>query len=242
MTTVKEIIERANTKVNGEYEPMNESSDDFRTYLSVLNQCIEQWADTPYVKWQSLYDTSYTLPDPVVGGRLSYPVPNVSHIEVGNTPYDNVFFLDADDLVVERFKLTDQAVFESTQSEQVCALLGNELRLKSTPDNIIGTTIRLPAYVKPDPYVNGSQEVSIDSVTWLITAMAAFIADSSPVPFIARNAEKYYKQADIYMKTMRDNNRHKQHLVLKSPNQAPRPNTAIEALSGDFGLDSWISR
>ena len=47
MTTVQSIIEDAYTKVNGEYEPVAPGSDDFRTYLNVLNQSLETWAHTP---------------------------------------------------------------------------------------------------------------------------------------------------------------------------------------------------
>ena len=48
MTTVQSIIEDAYTKVNSEYEPVAPGSDDFRTYLNVLNQSLEIWAHTPY--------------------------------------------------------------------------------------------------------------------------------------------------------------------------------------------------
>mgnify|MGYP007031250133 FL=1 len=50
--------------------------------------------------------------------------------------------------------------------------------------------------------------------------MAAFICDSSPVPFIARNADKYYKQAEPFMKAMRADNVRRQHLTIK---RAGRP-------------------
>lgn len=93
------------------------------------------------------------------------------------------------------------------------------LHLKNVPMDLVGTFIKLPAYLLPPEYTSATEEVRVDSVPWLVTSMAAYICDSSPVPFIARNAEKYYKQAEMYMKTMRENNRHSQILSLKRTNK-----------------------
>lgn len=217
MATVSEIINRAYTKVSGEYDPVTNGSDDFKTYLNVMNQCIEVWAHTPYVKWQSLFDINYTLPTPVATDVLEYTIPN--EIQIANTPFDNVYFVNGN-VIIKRYKMTDQALFQATNVEDVCAVFGNTLQLKSTPTEIVGTSIRLPAYVMPQPYTLATQEVNIDSTAWLTTYMAAFIADSSPVPFIARNSERFYKQSDILMKEMRENNRHRQHLVVKRAGQS----------------------
>jgi hypothetical protein len=215
MTTVLQVIEKAYTKANGEYEAITESGDDFKTGLNILNQVMEQWADTPYVKWQTLFNMNYTLPTPVADTVLIYDIPNMTDIDFGNTPFDHVFFVDGAGVVVDRYKIVDQAMFEATSDIRVCAIVSDGLHMKSTPALLIGTNIRLPAYVRPTVYTSGSQTVVIDSITWLVTSMAAFLADTSPVPFIARNAEKFHKQADVYMKTMRDNNRKRQVLTIK---------------------------
>lgn len=215
MATVKQIIEKAYTKVNGEYELLTETSDDFITYLNVLNQVMEMWAHTPYVKWQSLFDMEYELPDAVASGVLQYDFPDMDRVVVGNTPLDSIYFVDGAGSVIKKYKMVDQATFQSSTVQNICMLAADGLHLKSVPEELVGTFIRLPAYLLPEVYTTGSQTVRIDSLPWLITSMAAFICDASPVPFIARNSDKYYKQAEIYMKTMRDNNRHRQTLSIK---------------------------
>lgn len=214
MAIVKEIIEQAYTKVNGEYEQVVESSDDFKTYLSVLNQVMESWAHTPYVKWQSLFDMDYTLPDMVVDGQFLYSFPDMDRVVVANSPLDSVYFVNGT-AVVKKYKMVDQAAFQSTNTTNICTLSSSGLHLKNTSDTVVGSLIQLPVYLLPPKYTTAVQEVRVDSVPWLVTAMAAFICDASPVPFIARNADKFAKQADMLMKTMRSNNRHTQVLSIK---------------------------
>lgn len=218
MSTVLDIINKAYTKVNGEYELQVEGSDDFKTYLSVLNQVLEMWAHTPYVKWQSLFDMEYQLADAVEADKLQYDFPDMDRVVVGNTPLDSVYFVDDDGGVVKKYKMVDQATFQSTTVQNVCMLASDGLHLKSVSEDLVGTHIQLPAYLLPPVYSSAATTVRVDSVPWLVTSMAAFICDASPVPFIARNADKYYKQADIYMKTMRENNRHRQTLSIKGTN------------------------
>lgn len=220
MATVKSIIERAYTKVNGEYESLVEGSEDFRTYLNVLNQTMEAWATTPYVKWQSLYDYEYRLPDPVAADTFVYDIPDFDRIVLANTPFDSVYFTDTSGKNVAMYKMVNQALYDSSTSSDMCALLGGKLYIRSIKDNMVGTSIRLPVYLSPPQYTSGSQEVKVDSVTWLIAAMAAFICSSSPVPFIARNADRYETEATKWMKTMRDNNNHAQHLTIKRVGQS----------------------
>lgn len=215
MATVLDIINKAYTKVNGEYELQVEGSDDFKTYLNVLNQTLEMWAHTPYVKWQSLFDMTYQLDDLVELDKLQYDFPDMDRVVVGNTPLDWIYFVDDDGGVVKKYKMLDQAQFQSTTAQNVCMLASDGLHLKSVSEEIVGCHIQLPAYLLPETYTTAGQTVRVDSVPWLVTSMAAFICDASPVPFIARNAEKYYKQAEIYMKTMRENNRHRQTLSIK---------------------------
>ena len=215
MATVKEVIEKAYTKVNGEYEQIIEGSDDFKTYLNMLNQSMDILVHTPYVKWQTFFDMNYKLPEKVVEGQLTYSIPDIHSITVANSPYDSVFFLDDMGVVVEKRKIVNVAQFKAVDDSALCAIAGERLYLKSATGKIVNSNICLPAYVDPKPYTAGAQEVIIDSVPWLVTMMAAMICDASPVPFIARNADKYYKQAEIFMKEMRDSNRRSQMLVLK---------------------------
>jgi len=235
MATVKEIIEKAYTKVNGEYELLSESSDDFKTYLNVLNQVMESWAHTPYVKWQSLFDMNYTLPGTVVAGQLLYSFPDMDRVVVGNTPLDSVYFIGEGNVVIKKYKMTDQAAFQASDAPNICMLSSDGLHLKTVADEIIDTAIQLPAYLLPAAYIAGSQTVRVDSVPWLIAAMAAFICDASPVPFIARNADKFAKQADIYMKTMRDNNRHSQLLSIKRVG-SPEITSLTQAIEAGVGI------
>lgn len=220
MATVKEIIEKAYTKVNGEYEAIVESSDDFKTYLNVLNQVMETWATMPYVKWQSLFNMNYMLTGLVTLGQFLYPITDMGSIRIANTPFDNVFFINNLGNIAKKYKITDQALFDASNVTDICSITSGGLRLKTLAAEIIGTSIRLPAYVNPPLYTIASQVVKIDSVQWLVSYIAAFICDASPVPFIARNADKFYKQAEIFMKTMRDDNRHLQHLTIKRANQS----------------------
>lgn len=218
MATVKEIIEKAYTKVNGEYEAVTESSDDFKTYLNVMNQVMEGLAHTPYVKWQIFFDMNFTITSPVVDGTLSYDIPNFTGVTLGNSPFDHVYFVDGTGTVVEKYKIIDVAMFQSTDNTHVCAVASGKLWFKETPTKIVGTTIRIPAYVDPTPYATAAQSVQVDSVPWLVAEMSAFVCDASPVPFIARNADKFYKQSAIFMKEMRENNRRSQTLIIKKLN------------------------
>lgn len=211
--TVKDVVEAAYTKVNGEYEEVPETGDDFKTYLNVLNQVVQAWAKTPHVKWQSLFDLEYET-GTVVDNQLSYELDNFNRIVVANTPFDHVFFMDGN-TVVEKKKIVSQAIFQSSTDTSLAAILGGVLYIKETPTSLVGTTIQLPVYMLPKKYTSGSQKVLIDNTTWLIISMAAFICDSSPVPFIARNADKLAKEAAPYMKEMKLNNTHSQKLVIK---------------------------
>jgi len=215
MATVQQIIDKAYTKVNSEFEAQVEGSDDWLTYLSVLNQVLEMWGQTPYVKWQSLFDMEYQLPDAVASGISQYDFPDMDRVVVGNTPLDSIYFVDGAGAVMKKYKMVDQALFQATNAQDICMLASDGLHLKSVPEELVGTFIQLPAYLLPETYTTAAQTVRVDSVPWLVTSMAAFICDASPVPFIARNADKYYKQAEIYMKTMRSNNRHTQILSVK---------------------------
>lgn len=240
MATVRTIIERAYTKVNGEYETQVEGSDDWKTYLNVLNQVMGIWFRTPYVKWQSLFDANFELDTPVEAGRLIYPVGDTDRIKIANSPYDHVFIMD-DDVVAKRYKLVDQAQFQDAEAGDICMYAGGNLYFKGIPDDMVGYAIRLPAYVLPAAYTTGSQEVNIDSVTWLVTKMAAFICDASPVPFIARNATKFEEEAKIYMKEMIENNRRSQRLALKSTGannrNYPSLSAAVDAGVGVGGIN-----
>lgn len=215
MATVRQVIEKAYTKVNGEYEAVVESSDDFKTYLAVLNIVMGNLAHTPYLKLQTFFDMNFTV-GTVALDTLSYDIPNSGSVTLGNSPYDYVYFVDGTGAVTDKYKIVDVAMFQSTNNTQVCAVAGGKLYLKSTPAKIVGTTIRVPAYTDPAEYTSANQEVVVDSVAWLVAAMAAFVCASSPVPFIARNADRYEKEAAIYMKEIRDNNRKTQALIIKS--------------------------
>lgn len=215
---VKDVINKAYTKVNGEFEEQVEGSDDWKTYLNVLNQVMDNLAHTPYVKWQIFFDPNFTL-GAVVSNTLSYDIPTPYGITIGNSPFDYVYF-DLGGSVVARYKIVDVAKFQSTDVNDVAAISGSKLLLKSTESKIVGATIRIPVYKDPALYTLGSETVAIDSVPWLVASMAAFIADTSPVPFIARNADKFYKEAAIFMKEMRENNRRTQALVIKKLNDS----------------------
>ncbi len=234
MATVKQIIERAYTKVNGEYEAVIESSDDYKTYLNVMNQVLEQWAQTPYVKWQSLFNLDYRLPDPVASGLFKYDFPDMDRVVVGNTPLDNVYFVNGT-VVLKKFKMVDQARFQASNTANICMLASDGLHLKSVPDEIVGAEIQLPVYLLPPTYAASTDEVRVDSVPWLVASMSAFICDASPVPFIARNAEKFYKQADIFMKTMRENNRHTQVMAIKKVGSSDITSLS-EAIEAGIGI------
>lgn len=235
MATVQQIIDRAYRKVNGEFEAQVENSDDWKTYLSALNENLEMWARTPYVKWQSLFDMTYQLPDAVASGVLQYDFEDMDRVVIGNTPLDSVYFVDGGGAVMAKYKMVDQALFQASNSSDICMLASDGLHLKTVPEELVGTFIQLPAYLLPPTYTSASQEVRIDSTTWLVTAMAADICDASPVPFIARNADKFYKQADIYMKTMRSNNRHRQILSLK-PTNMKTITTLSQAIEAGVGI------
>lgn len=231
MATVKEIIESTYTKVNGEYEAQVESSEDFKTYLNVLNQTMGIWAKTPYVKWQSLFDIDYTLPDPVEADKFAYAIPDANRLEVANSPRDHVFFVDANNEVVGEYKMVDQALFQSTSDSAVACFLGEELHLKKVAEQIVGAKIVLPAYLCPQKYTSGAEVVKIDSVPWLVASMAAFLCSSSPVPFIARNADRYEKEASVLMKQMKANNRHSQKHAIKSPTATVKRENIVDSLT-----------
>lgn len=235
MPTVQQIIDRTYRKVNGEFEAQVEGSDDWKTYLSTLNETLERWAQTPYVKWASLFDMEYQLPDAVEADKLQYDFPDMDRVVVGNTPLDWVYFVDDNGVVIKKYKMLDQALFQASNSTDICMLASDGLHLKTAPNELVGLNIQLPAYLLPATYTTASQTVRVDSVPWLVISMAADICDASPVPFISRNADKFYKQAEIYMKTMRENNRHKQILSIKGT--ATRTITSLsEAIEAGVGI------
>lgn len=238
MATVKEIIESTYTKVNGEKETLLPASSDFNTYLEVLNICMDNWFHTPYVKWQSLYDMEYVLPEVVEEHKLVYNLPNVSEVIIANSPYDGIYFIK-DDEVKDKYTLLKPAMFENTNKLK-SATATDKLYLKFVGEDIIGCAIRVPVYKKPEKYTNSTQEVKIDSIAWLISAMSAFICDSSPVPFIARNADKYAKEAQMYMKDMRDNNRRLQHLMITTTSKDKRFGSLSAAIDAGFGVGGVI--
>lgn len=235
MATVQNIINRASAKVNGEFETVAAGTEDFTTYLNILNEAMETWAHWPYVTWQSLYNPDYRLPDPVAAGTYSYAVAEAQEIRVANTPFDNVFIMN-EDVIVKRYKMVDQAMFESLENGYVCALFGDTLYFKKLDDDFDGYEIRLPAYVMPPTYTSASTEVAIDSVPWLVAYMAAMACDASPVPFISRNADKFYKQADILMKEMKANNRHRQYLTVKRTGSDRGYSSLSEAIDAGVGV------
>lgn len=235
MATVQNIIDRAYRKVNGEFEAQVSGSDDWNTYITSMNECLEMWARTPYVKWQSLFDIDYQLPDPVAADQLQYDFEDMDRVVVGNTPLDWVYFVDDNGVVIKKYKMVDQALFQSSNSSRICMLAQDGLHLKRVENDMVGLLIQLPAYLLPPTYTTATEEVGIDSATWLVTAMAADICDASPVPFIARNADKFYKQAEVYMKTMRSNNRHRQILTLKKTNNNTIT-TLSEAIAAGVGI------
>ena len=238
--TVQTIIDKTYTKVNGEFETQVESSDDFKTYLNVLNQVMDNLAHTPYVKWNIFFDMEYDLPDVVAAAVLSYTIPNMNSITIASSPFDHVFFMNVDGSIAAKYKIVDIAMFQSTTNTEVCAISGDKIWLKATEDKIIGTTIRIPVYVDPTPYTTASQTVVIDSVPWLVASMAAFICDASPVPFISRNADKFYEEAKVFMKEMRETNRRNQMLIIKrlSDSRFSSLSAAIDSGIGAGGLIS----
>jgi hypothetical protein len=215
--TVQQVIDKAYTKVNGEFEAQLEGSDDWKTYLAVLNQVMDNLAHTPYIKWQIFFNPNFTL-GAVVNGTLSYAIAGINGLTIGNSPFDNVYFVDGTGAVVAKYKIVDAAMFQNTTNTQVAMVAGSSLYLKATESKIVGTTIRLPVYADPAPYTAAGQSVVVDSVPWLVASMAAFICASSPVPFIARNADRYEKEAAVFMKNMRENNRRTQALMVKRLN------------------------
>lgn len=231
MASVQDIINQAYTKVNGEFEVVINGSDDWNTYLNVLNQVMQQWATTPYVKWQSLFNTEYEVG--TTSTNLSYELDDFDRIVIGKTPFDYVFFTNGN-AIVDKKQIVSQAKFQSGNDAATAAILGDTLYLKEVSSAIIGTTIKLPVYMLPETYTSANQEVAIDNVSWLIMSMAAFICDSSPVPFIARNADKFAKQAETFMKTMKENNSHSQRLIINSVAKGSPPysySSFIEAIN-----------
>ena len=216
MATVKQIIEKVYTKVNGEYEQVLEGSDDFNTYLNILNQSMEALAHMPYVRWQRYFDIDYRLTKKIEQGKLGYTVQDINKLTVSDTPYDCVRFIDDQNKTVAEYKLVDNAKFNASEDDKICTLAGDKILLKSTPEKLVGCEISLPVYHDPKVYTSGSEEVDIDSVPWLVATMSATLCDASPVPFIARNADRYYKQAEIFMKEMRRSNKRNQTLTIKS--------------------------
>jgi len=91
-------------------------------------------------------------------------------------------------------------------------LYNNGIRFKlPIAEEVIGCEVRMPAYQAPPKYTKPNETVIIDSIPWLISATSADLCYASPVPFIARNAVVFEKQAEEFMKTMKRNNNHRQH-------------------------------
>ena len=230
MAFVKDVIEKAYTKVNGEYEALLETSDDFKTYLNVLNQVMEDLAHMPYVKWNIFFDLNYLLPDEVEADKLFYDVATLNGITISNTPFDHIFFVnEATGEVIDKYKIVSLAQFQSSDNEKIACIAKGGLYLKKIGADLVGTKIRMPVYVDPPTYVLGNEVVVIDSVPYLVKAMAAFICDASPVPFIARNADKFAKEAQVSLKEMKENNKRNQLLIIKTLN-ASAPHTWDDVL------------
>lgn len=213
--TVQQVIEDVYSRVNGNYFALAVGGTDWTTYLNALNQSMAVWAHTPYVKWQSLFNAGYQLPDVVETGKLAYDFPDsqTDSLSLATTDYDSVYFVDGNGNIVDKYKMTDQPMFDGTSDGKICSVMGGKLYLQTVSPDIVGAHIRVPVYQYPAPYVNATDIVKIDSIPWLITYTSAVLCDANPVPFIARNAQKLYTMADTLMKDMKKRNTHRQHEV-----------------------------
>lgn len=234
MATVLQVIERAYAKVNGETEKIVENSDDYNSYLMALNHSMEVWATTPYVKWQLLFNPDYVLATVVTEDVLEYEITDADRIVLANTPRDAIYLIK-EGLVVKKMKMVDQALFQSSTSRNICMMVDDKLYFKELSDDIIGAAINLPVYMLPPLHQGATETVRIDSTVWLVTEIAAYICDASPVPFIARNAKKYEKQATDLMKTMKSNNRRSQMLSIKKVGDR-RFNSLSSAIDAGVGI------
>lgn len=201
-----QLINQIYAKVNGEYETIVENSDDFISYLNSINRKLIDWANEPDVKWKSLYNPDYLLETTVASDIGSYPIGNVK--EFGNSIHDNIYFINPQGEIVDTYKLVGVAGFEVDTTPKRATIAGNNLLLK-TPidDKLVGCKVRIPVYINP-PLVSLPTDIpQIDSISWLIAACAADMSAASPVPFIARNAERFDKEADRAMLKMKQNNR-----------------------------------
>ena len=207
--TVKDLINEIYAKVNGEYEVLEIDSEDYNTYLHAMNRKIQDWAQTPRVKWASLYNPEFVLGETLSANTEFYEFKD--RIIIGNTPRDHIDLIK-DGEVIDRYKLTNQSIFESTDDNKLAMLYNNGIRFKlPIAEEVIGCEVRMPAYQAPPKYTKPNETVVIDSIPWLISATSADLCYASPVPFIARNAVVFEKQAEEFMKTMKRNNNHRQH-------------------------------
>ena len=236
MTTL-ELIKQIYAKVNGEYEAVAENTDDYTTYLNAINRKIMDWGEEPNIKWQSLFDPNFTLTERVALDKEFYQLdPEDKIASTGNTVFDHVFLVDDSCKVKHKLKMVNQVQFDSEPNANFVTINSRGLQMRNpVSEGFVGLKIRVPVYLKPTLVKTSNDKPKIDSIPWLIAAVAEDMARQSPVPFIQRGADKFEEQAKNLMITMKKDNKIRQTPV--RDNRDPfrkKKNSFFDGIEGEL--------
>lgn len=200
------IVNEVNRKLNGEFEAVEFGSDDWNTIVSALNENIDLY--NRMADWRTSYNPNYNIGN--VTADTQYKLKQALIANISGAARANVLFTDADGVILEKYKIVDQDIFDAADAQAPVATinsLGLQIKPKTAEDRIFGANIILPAYIAVKPITRVSDVVTTDDNYWLIVQTAADLAATSPVSFIARNYDDLNTQATRRLNAMKKANR-----------------------------------
>jgi len=200
------LVNKTNRKLNGEYEEIEFESDDWNNIVDALNYGIDLWNKAG--DWRSKYDPEYSIG--TVGDDIYYQIDNNEVNSISFSDRAMVVFKDSDGKVISRYKIVSQDVFDLANDNDEIATInmnGLQIKQKESTSSIYGCDIYLPVFHKEKPLTTKTQVCRVDDPYWVIDIAAADLAATSPVEFIARNAQGYIKSANNRMIVMKKDNR-----------------------------------
>jgi len=202
----QKIVNEIGRKLNGEFEVIEVDSDDWNTYVSALNENIDLY--NKMGKWRTSYNPNYILG--TVSTDTQYKIKRGVVANISGAARSNVLFTDTDGVVLDKYKIVDQDIFDAADSGSGVATinsLGLQIKAKTASNRIFGANIVIPAYIAVKPVTGTDSTVVTDDNYWLITKTAADLASTSPVSFIARNYDDLNTQATARLRDMKKANR-----------------------------------
>ena len=176
--TVTELITEINYAHKGNNRAPVEGTDKWNRALSIINRKIREWATARNISWASRFE--------------EYNLGAFSTTEAVNLPTkfhklsDRVFVLEDDGVARREYRVVKPDQRRDWEKGNAVYVSGTDPKVLTftatiaTDDPLLGNSIIVPMYTKPDALTAGSDEVKIDSEEWLIYSVAAELARNDP--------------------------------------------------------------